>query len=86
MDPKFLAFKDLNLLKKHTKNQDASSILKVVFALSKSPHLHRELSNCPGMIVSHCIRAVCFVNVDNFHFVFDLFEFSLKLIPIMGVL
>ena len=54
-DPKFSAFKDLNLLKKHTKNQDASSILKVVFALSKSPHLHRELSNRLGMIVSHCI-------------------------------
>ena len=33
----------------------ASSILKVVFALSKSPHLHRELSNRPGMSVSHCI-------------------------------
>ena len=33
----------------------ASSILKVVFALSKSPHLHRELSNRPGMSVSHCM-------------------------------
>ena len=32
----------------------ASSILKVVFALSKSPHLHRELSNRLGMSVSHC--------------------------------
>ena len=53
-DSKFLATKDLNLLKKHTKNQMASSILKVVFALSKSPHLHRELSNRPGMSVSHC--------------------------------
>ena len=40
-DPKFLALKDLNLLKKHTKNQVASSILKVVFAFSKWPHLHR---------------------------------------------
>ena len=41
-DPKFLALKDLNLLKKHTKNQEASSILRVVFALSKWPHLHRK--------------------------------------------
>ena len=40
-DPKFSAFKHLNLLKKHTKNQEPSSILRVVFALSKSPHLHR---------------------------------------------
>ena len=40
-DPKFLALKDLNLLIKHTKNQEASSILRVVFALSKWPHLHR---------------------------------------------
>ena len=42
-DSKFLATKDLNLLKKHTKNQVASSILKVVFAFSKWPHLHRDL-------------------------------------------
>ena len=48
-------FKNLNHFKKHTKNQEVSSILKVVFALSKSPHLHRELSNRPGMSVSHCI-------------------------------
>ena len=54
-DSKFLATKDLNLLKKHTKNQMASSVLEVVFALSKSPHLHRELSNRPGMVVRHCI-------------------------------
>ena len=33
--------KDLNLLEKHTKNQVANSILKVVFAFSKWPHLHR---------------------------------------------
>ena len=41
-DPKFLALIVRNLLKKHTKNQEASSILKVGFALSKWPHLHRE--------------------------------------------
>ena len=33
--------KDLNLLKKHTKNQKACSILKVFFALSKRPYFHR---------------------------------------------
>ena len=38
-DSKFLATKDLNLLK----NQVASSILKVVFAFSKWPHLHRVM-------------------------------------------
>ena len=40
-DPKFLALKDLNPLKKYIKNQEASSILNVVFAFSKWPHLHR---------------------------------------------
>ena len=29
--PKFLALKDLNLLEKYTKNQEASSILEVLF-------------------------------------------------------
>ena len=55
-DPKFLALKDLNLLKKHTKNQVASSILKVIFAFSKWPHLHR------AYVISGCIfftTAVC---------------------------
>ena len=36
------ALKDLNLLKKHFKKQEAGSILKVDFAISKSPHLHRS--------------------------------------------
>ena len=53
-DLKFSAFKNFKPLKKHIKNQEASNILKVVFALSKSLHLHRELSNRLGMIVSHC--------------------------------
>ena len=44
-DPKFLALKDLNLLKKYIKNQETSSILKVDFALSKWPHLHRKCAN-----------------------------------------
>ena len=34
-DPKFLAKKDLNLLKRYVKNQEASSILRVGFACSK---------------------------------------------------
>ena len=41
-DPKFSAFKHLNLLKKHIKNQEASRILRVFFSLSKWPNLHRE--------------------------------------------
>ena len=49
-DPKFLSLKDLNLLKKRIKNQEASNILRVVFALSKWSHLHREM----------CKRAVCY--------------------------
>ena len=40
-DPKFLALKDLNPFKTVLKFQKASSILKVFFALSKWPHLHR---------------------------------------------
>ena len=40
-DPIFTKSKDLNPLKKHIKNQEASSILKLVFAPSKWPHLHR---------------------------------------------
>ena len=42
-DPKFSSLKDLNLLKKYTKDQEASCILKVVFALTKWPHLHNNL-------------------------------------------
>ena len=35
------AIKDLNLLKKHIKNQEAGSIFKVFFALSRGPHFHK---------------------------------------------
>ena len=41
LDPKFSALKDLNPFKTVYKIQEASSILKVGFALSKWPHLHR---------------------------------------------
>ena len=34
-DPIFKELENINLLKKHTKNQETSSILKVGFALSK---------------------------------------------------
>ena len=37
----FTELKDLNLLKEYIKNQEASSIFRVEFALSKLLHLHR---------------------------------------------
>ena len=40
-DSIFTELKDLNLLKNYNKNQEASRILRVGFALSKWPHLHR---------------------------------------------
>ena len=40
-DLKISAIKDLNRLKKYVKYQEVSSILKMGFALSKWPHLHR---------------------------------------------
>ena len=64
-DPKFSAWKDLNLLKKHTKNQEASSILRVVFALSKWPHLHREWPKRRF----HVTVAVCNLNSNYPHFI-----------------
>ena len=39
-DLKISAIKDLNRLKKYAKNQEASSILKVGFALSKYPYFN----------------------------------------------
>ena len=40
-DPKFLAFIDLNPFSKCVKFQDAGGILRVAFAWSNWPHLHR---------------------------------------------
>ena len=37
----FTVFKDLNLLKKYIKNQEASYDFRLGFALSNRPHLHR---------------------------------------------
>ena len=64
-DPKFSSIKDLNLLKKHIKNQEASSILRVVFALSNWPHLHREFSNRPLASAHNCM---CLIRLFLFHF------------------
>ena len=36
----FTVVKDLNLLKKHTKNQEASCNFRLGFALSYRPHFH----------------------------------------------
>ena len=41
-DAKFLAWKDLNFFKKYIKNQNTSSTLRVVFALSEWPHFHKD--------------------------------------------
>ena len=40
-DPKFLVLEDLNPFQTVSKVQEASSILRVDFALPKWPHLHR---------------------------------------------
>ena len=69
-DSKFSATKDLNLLKKHTKNQVASSILKVVFAFSKWPHLHR------AYLVTVCYRSFIAVCLKGFNFIKKYFEKS----------
>ena len=58
-DPKFSALKDLNPLKKKIKNQEASSILRVLFALSKWPHLHRayQVTVCSVLTAAVCTMA-----------------------------
>ena len=40
-DPIFVAMIGLNLLRKRSKNKEASNNFRVGFALSKRPHLHR---------------------------------------------
>ena len=57
-DPKFLALKDLLFFSQDIEFQVAGSILKVVFALSNWPHLHR------AYLVTVCKRgamAVCLI-------------------------
>ena len=65
VDPKFNAIKDLNLLKKHTKNQEASSILRVDFALSKWPHLHRAslVTICNRTLKAYLINIYALISV-----------------------
>jgi len=61
-DSKFSALKDIRKpFKKFTKNQEPSSILKVVFALSKWLHLHR------AYVVTVCsvLRTAVFTPVRN---------------------
>ena len=53
-DFKFLAIKDLNRIKKYTKNQEAASILRVIFALSKLPHITLSTGKRAVLIALHC--------------------------------
>ena len=53
-DPKLSVLRDLNPFLKCYINQEASSILRVDFALSKWPHFHRDFSNRPWIVVRHC--------------------------------
>ena len=52
-DSIFTALKDLNLLKKYNKNQEACSILKVCFGFLKWPHFNRAylVTECKNMSV-----------------------------------
>ena len=64
----FTAIKDINLSKKHTKSQEAGSILKVFFALSKGPHFHRAdlvtVYKCM-FIALYCTRTALRFNIGN---------------------
>ena len=53
-EPKFSALKDLNLLKTVSKFQEASSILKVGFTLSKWPHFISYRGSCQNRSDEHC--------------------------------
>ena len=65
---KFLALKDLNLLKTVSKFQEDRSILKVGFALSKWPHFISYRGSCQNRSDQHC-------NLANPYFHRQLFEF-----------
>ena len=54
MNPNFSAFKDLTLFETVSKFQEASSILRMGFAHSKLPHLHRKW----GFIDSQSVTTV----------------------------
>ena len=65
-DSKFLALKDLNPFKTVSKVQKTSSILRVGFALSKWPHLHR------AYVVGGCIfnLGTVWPNVSNWRWLY----------------
>ena len=67
-DLKFLAIKDLNCLNKYAKYQEASSILRVGFAISKWPHLYsaylvtvcnRTFIAVPSIFVHSSLQITC---------------------------
>ena len=60
-DFKFSALKDLNLLKRYTKNWEASSILKVFFFQSKWPHFHSAYVT-PNLFCHGCMSSFCKYN------------------------
>ena len=70
-DPKFLALKDLNPFKTVSKVQKTSSILRVGFALSKWPHLHR------AYVVGGCLfnfgTVVTVINHNTLIFLIDTY-------------
>ena len=61
----FTVSKVVNLLKKCTKNQEASSIWRVVFALSKSPHLLRAYVVTLCKILSTAVLKTIFGSGDT---------------------
>ena len=66
---KFQPIKDLNRLKKYFKYQEASSILKVGFTLSKYPYFNRAYVVCSGF---GCL-SLYVVTVYNQNFIVDEF-------------
>ena len=66
-DSKFSALKDLILFSTVSKDQKASSILKVGFALSKWPHLHR----------AYVVSVWFFLNTIVSCFILPLYEVTL---------
>ena len=67
-DPKFLALKDLNPFKTVSKVQKTSSILRVGFALSKWPHLHR------AYVVGGCLFNLGTVQLEFDRFIRTFWE------------
>ena len=69
-DPKFSALKNLNPFQTVSKVKEASNILRVVFALSKWPHLHRAYLlvsrlSCTPLYNCFCCMSIFCVNDRN---------------------